>query len=132
MFAVVEMVTLLPQTAPPNSSMPPNRLGYICFVALTEQQVYVSEKQRADLAAGVIQRWWAVVAGERLRRMGEESAAVAVQAMWRGRAGRLAAAVRWEERKKEEEELRVLEVRVLCAFFRYGFGFGPSVVVFGR
>lgn len=78
--------------------------------------MYVSERQRADLAAGVIQRWWMVAAGEKLRRLGEETAAIALQAAWRGRMGRLEAAVRWQEREEREEELRVAEVSVCWVF----------------
>ena len=80
---------------------------------LPEQTMYVSERQRAHLAAVTIQRWWAAGADERLRRLGLATAATAVQAAWRGRAAR--EAVRSEraelvERAESERERRTSEV----------------------
>lgn len=85
--------------------------------ARLEQTMYVSEKQRAHLAAVTIQRWWVAGAGERLRRLVQSTAATAVQAAWRGRAAR--EAVRAERAAHAEEaERRIQEVnngRVLGA-----------------
>lgn len=74
--------------------------------------MYVSEKQQAHLAAVAIQRWWGVVGAERLRRLGASAAATVVQAAWRGRAGRAAAAVERAEQAALEEEQRIGEVGV--------------------
>ena len=78
---------------------------------LPEQTMYVSEKQRAHLAAVTIQRWWAAGAEERLRRLGQATAATAVQAAWRGRAAREAARVERAERAEREKQRRDSEVQ---------------------
>lgn len=83
--------------------------------ASPEQRVFVSEKQRAHLAAVTIQRWWARAGSERLRWLGAEAAATLLQATWRGRAGRIAVAALV---LKREEEHHVAEVIFFLFFSR--------------
>lgn len=77
---------------------------------LPEQTMYVSEKQQAHLAAVTIQQWWAAGAEERLRKLGQATAATAVQAAWRGRAAREVVRAERAEQAERERERQASEV----------------------
>lgn len=79
--------------------------------------MYVSEKQKANLAAGSIQHWWVRSVVERRRQLRTVTAATLVQAAWRGRAARLVAGEKWTKREENRRMSEASCTRIADGFY---------------